>query len=44
VDAVHNQIVAGGGTMMIGFSVVGLLILIALMLSIAALVKYLRTQ
>ena len=43
MNAVHEQMMAGGGgTMMIGFSIVGLLILVALVLGIAALIKYLR--
>ena len=43
MNAVHDQMMSdGGGTMMIGFNIFGVLILVALLLSIAALVKYLR--
>ena len=43
MNAMHDQMMAdGGGAMMIGFSIFGLLILVALLLSIAALFKYLR--
>lgn len=43
MNAMHDQMMAGGGgTMMIGFGIVGLLILVALVLAIAALIKYLR--
>lgn len=38
-----DMMAAGGGVMMVGVSVISLLTIIALLLSIAALVKYLRT-
>jgi hypothetical protein len=43
MNAMHSELMAdGGGAMMIGFSVAGVLILLVLLLSIAALTKYLR--
>lgn len=47
MNEMHNQMMAdGGGAMMTTFGtvgiIVGLLVLIALVLSIAALIKYLR--
>ena len=43
MNGMHNQMMAeGGGAMMVAFGTVGLLVVVALVLSIAALVKYLR--